>query len=65
MSTEEIQIKQIENHLRGLRMGTKQLDNVKLDIETRLGRLRKMNPHMADDLEFQYLKQKEKLKDTY
>jgi hypothetical protein len=64
MSTEEIQITKIENHLRGLRMGTKQLDQVKTDIETRLGRLRKTNPHMADDLEFKFIKQKEKLKDS-
>jgi hypothetical protein len=65
MSTEEIQIQKIENHLRGLRMGTKKLEDVKSDIETRLGRLKKMNPHMADDLEFKFIKQKEKLKDSY
>jgi hypothetical protein len=65
MSTEEIQIQRIENNLRGLRMGTKKLEDVKADIETRLGRLKKMNPNMADDLELKFIIQKEKLKDKY
>jgi hypothetical protein len=63
MSTEDIQIQKIENNLRGLRMGTKKFDDVKNDIVTRLGRLRKTNPHMADELELEYFIQKEKSKD--
>ena len=65
MTTEDLLIHRITNNLRGLRMGTKKLEDVKSDIETRLGRLKKMNPHMADDLELKFIIQKEKLKDSY
>ena len=61
MSTEELLIHRINNNLRGLRMGTKTLEQVQLDTETRLSRLRKTNPNMADELELQFIKQKAKL----
>ena len=61
MSTEELLIHRINNNLRSLRMGTKTLEQVQLDTETRLSRLRKTNPNMADELELQFIKQKAKL----
>ena len=61
LTTEELLIQRIENNLRGLRMGTKTLEQVQTDTETRLGRLRKINPHMADDLELKFYKEKAKL----
>lgn len=61
MSTEDLLIQRIENNLRGLRMGTKTLDQVKEDTESRLVRLRKTNPNMADELEFKFYEQKSKL----
>lgn len=59
-SIEELLIQRIENNIRGLRLGTKKLDQVKEDTENRLVRLRKTNPNMADELELKFYKEKVK-----
>ena len=60
MSIEDLLIERITNNIRGLKLGTKTLDQVKGDTETRLVRLRKTNPNMADELELKFYKEKAK-----
>ena len=60
LTTEDLLIQRIENNIRGLKLGTKTLDQVKEDTETRLVRLRKTNPNMADELELKFYKEKVK-----
>jgi hypothetical protein len=52
-TSEELMIFRIQNEIRGLRMKTKTLDET--SVPSRLIRLKKLNPNMADDLENQYL----------
>lgn len=53
MGSEELLIKRIEGDIRGLKLGTKTLEQV--DVVGRLARLKKTNAPMADDLEQRYL----------
>jgi hypothetical protein len=61
LTTEELLIQRISNNIRGLKLGTKTIEQVKTDTENRLVRLRKTNPNMADELELNFYKEKVKV----
>ena len=55
LGTEEICVKEIENGIRGLKMGTRRTQEVYSKLEFFFKKLRNTNEAMADDLENQLM----------